>query len=239
MKNEFKTGNPIWVYYRDMDNNDNLRLPQLLRGHLGQHYEIKQIEIPNYTLMQTTGTLEGQFDETAKSVCFYYRKKSWVEIQKVDLYLYLDETTTVYDQVEGMPMPDTLPAGIYVKAFQRIATNEPALWYQVNADQWLKFDQDTMKLMANDPFAGQDTTKSVADLTYLALNHVTATVDFLPDRTVETYDQPYGQSRSRLMDGSEVVLTGRLTDDNGVTWYQVEGHGYINASYVKLTDVEE
>ena len=32
MIDKFKTGNPIWVYYNDIDSGANLTVPQLLRG---------------------------------------------------------------------------------------------------------------------------------------------------------------------------------------------------------------
>lgn len=238
MKDEFKTGNPIWIYYRDIDNNNNLRLPQLLRGHLGQSYEIKKLPIPNYTLIQTTGTLHGTFDTTAKSVCFYYRKQTWGEIQNVKLYLYLKTPVQLYDQVAGMPLTETLPAGIYVKTFQRVATTTREFWYQVNADQWVKFDDAQMRLVNDDPFQADAPTSSVVDLTYLQLNHVPATVDFLPHRTVDTYEKPYGASQTKLANGSPLRLIARVTDENGVTWYQTETAGYINAAYVKVNEEE-
>ena len=190
MKDEFKTGNPIWIYYRDIDSNDNLRLPQLLRGHLGQSYDIKKIEIPNYNLVQITGTLKGTFDNTAKSVCFYYRKQTWGEIQNIDLYLHLKTPVTIYDRVGGMPLPDKLPGNIYVKSFQRVATTTREFWYQVNADQWVKFDDAQMTLVEHDPFAEQKTTKPIIDLTYLKLNQVKGVVGFVPNRSGDTYDQP-------------------------------------------------
>ena len=36
MIDKFKTGNPIWVYYNDIDSGANLTVPQLLRGFIGQ-----------------------------------------------------------------------------------------------------------------------------------------------------------------------------------------------------------
>ncbi|HJA73358.1 MAG TPA: MucBP domain-containing protein [Candidatus Limosilactobacillus faecipullorum] len=236
MKDEFKTGNPIWIYYRDIDNNDNLRLPQLLRGHLGQSYDIKKIKIPNYNLVQITGTLKGTFDNTAKSVCFYYRKQTWGEIQNVDLYLHLKTPVTIYDQVAGMPLSDKLPGNIYVKSFQRIATTTREFWYQINADQWVKFDDDQMTLVEHDPFTEQKATKPIVDLTYLKLNKVKATVDFLPNRAIDTYDQPYGLPLTKLANGTSVTLIARVKDDNGVTWYETDNSGYINASYIQLDD---
>ena len=236
MRDEFKTGNPIWIYYRDIDNNDNLRLPQLLRGHLGQSYEIKKIKIPNYTLMQTTGTLQGVFDDTAKSVCFYYRKTRWGEIDDSVHYLYLKQPVTVYDQVEGMPLGTPLPGGIYVKSFQRIATTDRQFWNQVNAGQWLQFDDAKVKMVKDDPFKGDVPTRPVSDLTYLALNRVAATVDFLPERMVETYSTPYGQPSGKVANGQKLTLIGRLTDDNGVTWYKTSEQNYINGNYVKIVE---
>ena len=48
MADSFKTGNPIWVYYTDIDTGANLRVPQLLRGFVGTPFHIVELKFPNY-----------------------------------------------------------------------------------------------------------------------------------------------------------------------------------------------
>lgn len=62
MIDKFKTGNPIWVYYNDIDSGANLTVPQLLRGFIGQEYQIEQKQFPNYRYVKTEGETKGTFD---------------------------------------------------------------------------------------------------------------------------------------------------------------------------------
>ena len=59
MIDKFKTGNPIWVYYNDIDSGANLTVPQLLRGFIGQEYQIEQKQFPNYRYVKTEGETKG------------------------------------------------------------------------------------------------------------------------------------------------------------------------------------
>ena len=236
-----KRSNPIWVYYEDIDSGSNVQLPKLVQGYEGEDFHITAPKFDNYKLVKSDGVLEGSFDRTQRSVHFYYRKKDWGEIQKVELYLYLKEPTPQYDRVDGMVIDNPLPGDFYVKTFERVATMGGGFWYQVNADRWVKFDVNTMKVTKDDPFGKEQPAKGgpAANLTVLPLNHVKATVDYLRGGHLYTYQQPYGEVSTTVANGQDLVLVGRLNDHNGVTWYQTENRGFINAAYVRLDNEDD
>ncbi|WP_367329537.1 hypothetical protein [Limosilactobacillus sp.] len=41
---------------------------------------------------------------TQRSIKLFYRKKSWGEVQNIDMYLKLEAPTVIYDTAEGMPI---------------------------------------------------------------------------------------------------------------------------------------
>lgn len=235
-----KTGRPIWVYYQDLDSGNNLEVPQLVRGYENEDYTIEQKEFPQYKLMKTEGKTTGSFDGSQENVHFYYRKKSWGEIEDIDMYLFLEDSATQFDQVEGMPIDHPLPGQMYVRSFERVATTNGEFWYEVNADRWIKFDVNTMKIIQKDPFAKEPVKDGpVTELRVLPLNKVKATVDYLKGGHLYTYEYPYGESTGTVANGQDLVLVGRLEDENGVTWYQDETRGFINGAYVRLANQEE
>lgn len=236
-----KLGNPIWVYYEDIDSGSNVQLPKLIQGVEGKEFHIKAPKFDQFKLIKSSGELDGTFDKQQRSVHFYYRKKNWGEIQKVELFLYLKTATPQYDRVDGMVMDHPLPADFYVKTFERVATMNGEFWYQVNPDRWVKFDVNNMKVLKDDPYAKEQPAKGgpASELTILPLNHVKATVDYLRGGHLYTYDRPYGEATQTVANGQELTLVGRLNDRNGVTWYQTENRGFINAAYVRLDDENE
>ncbi|WP_251545288.1 MucBP domain-containing protein [Limosilactobacillus caecicola] len=239
--NTLKTGRPIWVYYLDIDSGSNIIVPQLVRGFENDGYTVVKKDFPQYKLVKTTGKTSGTFDGSQEDVHFYYRKKGWGEIEDIDMYLYLEQPTVQYDRVEGMAIDNPLPGQMYVRSFQRVATTKAEFWYEVNADRWIKFDVNTMKIVHQDPFAKEPPVKDgpVADLRVLPLNKVPATVDYLKGGHLYTYDYPYGKSTDTVANGQDLILVGRMEDENGVTWYQDESRGFINGAYVRLANEVE
>lgn len=235
-----RTARPIWVYYEDIDSGTNLQVPQLVRGYENDSYSIIKKDFPRYKMMKTEGKTTGRFDGNQENVHFYYRKKSWGEIEDIDMYLHLSKPTTQYDQVEGMPIDNELPGDMYVRSFERVATTNGEFWYEVNADRWIKFDVNSMKIVHHDPFAKKPAKGGpVTELRVLPLNKVKATVDYLKGGHLYTYDHPYGKATGTVANGQDLVLVGRLEDENGVTWYQDEKRGFINGAYVRLANHED
>ena len=237
MFEKFKTGNPIWVYYVDIDSGANLIVPQLLRGRIGEEYHVDQKKFPNYDYVKAEGDLTGSFDMTQRSVKLYYRKQSWGEVQDIDMYLELEAPTVVYDTVEGMPVGEPLPQDIIIKAFQRVATKDGQFWYEIGADQWIKYEK--MHVVDN-PFASEKKIPSRLEnqLTVFRLNNVKAIIDYIPGQSIDVYDAPYGNRVDKIDDGQEVTLTNKLSDDQ-LTWYAIGDNRYVSGNYVKIDEQEE
>lgn len=239
MFEQFKTGNPIWVYYVDIDSGANLVVPQLLRGQLGQAYQVEKKEFPHYRYVKTEGQTAGTFDMSQHSVRVFYRKENWGEVQAIEMFLRLDAPTVIYDTVNGMPVGQPLPEDITIKAFNRVATKDGEFWYEIGADQWIKYDQ---MHVVDDPFGGPSkkiNSRLAQRLTVLPLHDIPATVDYIPGKSVDVYDSPYGEAVDKLADGQEIKLTGKLSDNNEITWYQIAPDRYISGNYVHVNDEEE
>ena len=177
MFEKFKTGNPIWVYYADIDSGANLIVPQLLRGLIGEEYQVDKKKFPNYNFVKVEGDLTGTFDMTQRNVKLFYRKQSWGEVQDINMFLKLEAPTVIYDTVEGMPVGQPLPQDIIIKAFQRVATKDGQFWYEIGADQWIKYEK---MHVVDDPFNNNQDIPSRLEnqLTVLHLNNIKATIDF-------------------------------------------------------------
>lgn len=235
MFEKFKTGNPIWVYYVDIDSGANLIVPQLLRGLVGEEYQVDKKKFPNYNFIKVEGELTGTFDMTQRNVKLLYRKQSWGEVQDIDMFLKLEAPTVIYDTVEGMPVGQPLPQDIIIKAFQRVATKDGQFWYEIGADQWIKYEK---MHVVDDPFNNNQDIPSRLEnqLTILRLNNVKAIVDYIPGKSVDVYDAPYGNQVDKIDDGQEVTLTKRLSDSDELTWYEIGPKQFISGNYVKIEE---
>ena len=239
MLNKFKTGNPIWVYYNDIDSGANLTVPKLLRGFIGQEYQIEQKKFPNYDYIETEGDLTGNFDTQQKIVRLLYRKQSWGEAESIEMYLQLEAPTQCYDTAAGMPVGNPLPQDIVVKAFHRVATKDGQFWYEIGADQWVKYDH--MHIIDN-PFVDDPSklkSKLVDNLSVIPLHKVKATVDYLHNKSINVYDAPYGNKVAEIPNGNEVTLVGKLNDNDEITWYQIGENQYITSNYIQINDDNE
>lgn len=237
MLEKFKTGNPIWVYYVDIDSGANLIVPQLLRGRIGEKYQVDKKKFPNYNFVKVEGDLTGTFDMTQRNVKLFYRKQSWGEVQDINMFLKLEAPTVIYDTVEGMPAGQPLPQDIIIKAFQRVATKDGQFWYEIGADQWIKYEK---MHVVDDPFNNDQDIPSRLEnqLTVLQLNNVKATVDYIPGKSVDVYDAPYGNQVDKVDDGQEVTLTNKLSDNEQLTWYEIGPKQFVSGNYVKIEEDE-
>lgn len=239
MEDKFKTGNPIWVYYTNIDTGENLVVPQLLRGYLNEEYSIDQKQFDGYQFVKSEGELTGKFDNKPHSVHLYYRGKNWGEVESIEMYLHLDAPTTVYDMPNGMPVGTPFPEDIVLKAFHRVATKSGEFWYEIGSDQWIKYDQ--MSVVDN-PFKAEDEkfqSKLADNMSVIPIQKTKAVIDYLPNRSIEVYDKPYGEQVGELKDGQEITITGKMSDNGEITWYEVGDQQFITGNYVRLEDENE
>ena len=237
MLEHLKTGNPIWIYYIDIDTGENLMVPQLLKGIMGCKYHVDKKDFPNYRFIKLTGPAEGRFDMQRKDVRLYYRKNDWQAVEEVNLYLHLDQSTPLYDKVNGLTINEPLPAGIIIKAFQRVNTANGETWYELGAGQWVKYEG--MRVIKN-PYREESHRSSFADqLTILPLKNVQGIIDYLPHKAVDVYDAPYGQKVATIPDGKRVNISGKLDDHGEITWYQIGDHQFVTGNYVIVDERDE
>ncbi|KRL28310.1 hypothetical protein FD27_GL000196 [Limosilactobacillus frumenti DSM 13145] len=239
MLDKFKTGNPIWVYYTDIDTNENLMVPQLLQGYLGQTYEVDQKDFPKYRFVKSEGDLTGTFDMSQRSIHLYYRKDNWGEVQTIEMYLRLNAMTPVFDNPNGMQVGSPIPEGIVVKAFHRVATKSGEFWYEIGSDQWIKYDR--MEVVDN-PFKAEDQdfqSKLSEQMSVIPMKPTKATIDYLPHRSIDVYNKPYGEKVNELPNGQIITIYGKMNDNDEIIWYKVGEQQFITGNYVKLEDQDD
>lgn len=239
MLDKFKTGNPIWVFYTDIDTSENLIVPQLMQGFMGQEYAVDQKQFDGYRFVKSDGDLQGTFDSQQHNVHLYYRKDNWGEVQDIEMYLRLDANTTVFDAPNGMPVGAPIPEGITIKAFHRVATKSGEFWYEIGSDQWIKYDH--MEVVEN-PFKAEDQefqSKLAQNMSVIPMKPVKATIDYLPHRSIDVYDAPYGEKVNELPNGQIITIYGKMSDNGEITWYKVGDNQFITSNYVKLEEQDD
>ncbi|MBB1062606.1 MucBP domain-containing protein [Limosilactobacillus fastidiosus] len=239
MEEKFKTGNPIWVYYTNIDTGENLIVPQLLRGFMGEEYSVEKKQFDSYRFLKSEGDLTGTFDNKPHSVHLYYRNENWGEVEAIEMYLHLDAVTPVYDMPNGMQVGTPFPEDVVLKAFHRVATKSGEFWYEIGSDQWLKYDHMTT---VDNPFKTEDKafqSKLVDNMSVIPIKKTKATIDYLPNRSVDVFERPYGDKVDELKDGQEIIITGKMSDNGEITWYKVGNGKFITSNYVKLEDQDD
>ena len=236
MEDKFKTGNPIWVYYTNIDTGENLVVPQLLRGFMGEEYSVKKKQFDGYQFVKSEGELTGKFDDQPHSIHVYYRNKNWGEVESIEMYLHLDAVTAVYDMPNGMQVGTPFPDDIVLKAFHRVATKSGEFWYEIGSDQWVKYDKMTI---VDNPFKTEDEdfqSKLADNMAVIPMKKTKAVIDYLPGRSIDAFNKPYGDKVGEIKDGREITITGKMSDNDEIIWYKVGNGMFITGNYVKLED---
>jgi hypothetical protein len=224
-------GMPVWAYYINIDDQSNIVAPQLLKGLYGQHYVVDKTELDNFRFIKAEGDLTGTFEDQPGSVQLFYRKANWAEMEDVDMYLHLKDNTVIYDGIEGLKTPSSLPEGMTIRAFKRVATTNGEFWYEISPDQWVLYKD--MEITKN-PFEHIELSPSGQQLKFDPVGEVPAQIDYIPGKKIQVYEKPYGKITNELEDGTEVTVIATSTGDDGVTWYKIKGDEFINGTYVKL-----
>ncbi|WP_137597333.1 MucBP domain-containing protein [Paucilactobacillus kaifaensis] len=231
MTESFRSGVPVWVYYIDIDTKANIQLPQLLRGLIGQHYTATQVKFHNFKFVEADSDYTGTFDDQPHTIRMYYRRKDWAEVQEVhDMFLKLSSPTMVYDMVNGLPRNTTYPAGTILHAFKRVATSNGKFWYEIGPDQWVEYRQ--MSISKN-PYSDRMPKSEEQELVVTPLNNMPGRIDYIPNKMIQVYDQPYGKIINELEHDTTISITGKATNSDGVVWYEINKRGFVNGTYVK------
>ncbi|GEK28294.1 MucBP domain-containing protein [Furfurilactobacillus siliginis] len=235
MSEQLTEGVPVWVYYTDVDSGKTLADPKVLRGTIGNRYEVKVPEFENYRLLHHTGSLNGTFTDQQQEARLYFREADWAEVETVQMYATIQEDLPTYDRPDGELQALEMPIGSVWRVFSRVATNNGEFWYNMGTNQWVMYKPNSFNLTSKPvkPTSHQD----VVPEHNWDIQPITARgkIDFVDGQSVSYYAEPYGRPAGSIPNSSVVVINGEMSDPSGVVWFQLQGLGFINSMYVKLS----
>lgn len=223
-----KNAAPVQIYCLDFDSHKNLRKLDLVRGKLGQTYEIKAPKISNYRLLNSFGATYGIFTRRAKQVAFYYRIQNWQVVHQVKYYVRLLTEHPTYDFPDGQVLGAVIPKTAEVKVFTKIVTTEGQEWLNVGGFQWIN-QQATVQIDA----PTKPTIKAITTTSAVKTN-LSGIVEYIADHQVTTFTKPYGEPQSHLNHLQPVRITQIIKDDQNIQWYQLTDNSVVPARYIRL-----
>lgn len=90
--------------------------------------------------------------------------------------------------------------------------------------------------VTDDPFKEKVAATDERDQSVSSMPDTEAVVDFVPGRSIDVYDSPFGRVIGSVQNGDKLTITGQQSDSTGVSWYKAKGKGYISSLYVKKVD---
>ncbi|MBM7616837.1 hypothetical protein JOC36_000370 [Weissella uvarum] len=229
-------GMPVWVYAKNIDDNRPVAPSRLINGGVGESYAVEPADLPGYQYVKSEGATSGVLDAQTHVVTFYYRPDSYLEAQNLeDKYLHIKTAVPVYDDFSTEPTTVKLWPGMVVKVVKRVATKDGTFWYQMADSRWVRFDMHEMALtnddgQAKDPNGGWQMQRVWEPVSWQAQG----TIDFVPGRTLNVYDQPYGQVIGTIENQVPVQITEQVTDDADNIWYHLDQMGWVASIYVHI-----
>lgn len=235
MSDNLVEGVPVWVYYTDVDSGKTLLEPKVLRGNVGEPFKVDVPEINDFRLLHHTGTLEGWFSNQQQEARLYFREANWAEVEQVKMYATIQEDMPTYDRPDGELQALEMPVGSVWRVFSRVATDNGEFWYNMGINQWVMYKPNAFALNSKPvrPTSHQDNLPEH----HWDINPISARgeIDFVDGQAVSYYAEPYGRPSGTIPNRSVVVINGEISDPSGVVWFQLQGLGFINSMYVKLT----
>lgn len=230
LKYALKEGLPVLIYYLDIDTGKVLHRVKIISDKLGKAYDIHAEAINDYRVINNTGQTYGYFDERTHGVIFYYRRVDWKTVQRVEYYVRLKAAHKVFDEPNGKALKTGLPENVITQIFARIDTTDNQSWLNIGGFEWIK----NAELEPSDP----PTNHLIPPITKTSRNPVMlfGTIDFVPGRSVEVFDEPYGNSIGALENGSRVSIKARIVDDQGLIWYELADQSIIFNEYVRVDE---
>ncbi|MHC9537644.1 MucBP domain-containing protein [Dellaglioa sp. BT-FLS60] len=228
---EKKHGAAVWIYNQDIDGGYLIGPPTLLRGQLHEPFTYDPVNIPGFNLLRASKTSYGNFTNEQQTIYYYYRNLNWRTVDKIDAYIQITERARCFDLPDGNFYPAFLPAGGILQVFEKIETNSGTHWYGMGGNQWL---EDTSNVhLIDQPDYTSLTKKEIDKLTKKRINQP-ALIDYIPDKSVTIYAEPYGKKLRTLADNTQVTLISQLTSPNSIVWFELKNGGFINESYIKI-----
>lgn len=227
---EKKHGAAVWIYNQDIDGGYLIGSPTLLRGHLNDPFTYDPVNIPGFNLLRASKTSYGTFTNEQQTIYYYYRNINWKTVDQIDAYIQITKRVRPYDLPDGNSYPAFLPAGVILQVFEKIETNLGTIWYSIGGNQWLE-STSNVKMIIQPKYAllpDNDTN----EFTKKIINH-SASIDYIPNKSVTIYTKPYGKKLRVLADNTQVTLISQLSSSNDV-WFELKDGGFIDETYIKM-----
>lgn len=230
-----KLGHPVILYPVDYDTGQLLQTPTVITGPINAPFAIKQPAIDHYHLIKASRPLSGHFTTAPQMIIVMLRRNTWQSVQRINYYLELNQTTTVYDAPNGQRQPYHFPDHSVWRAFIKVTLTDGKTWYNLGGPQWILND----KIVVTDHPAASALESDDA-LKQPAFDPITKSgqIDFIADHSVNLFNAPNGRIIGQIPDGTLVTITGKLVDDANIPWYQLDHKQAIQAQYVKLMNIQ-
>lgn len=223
-------GAPIRISFKDYDLGTLLQPTQLLKGKIGETYQIFSPEIKNFNLQTVSGKIKGFFSTQVQQITLYYRHHDWESVEKSDIAFVLLKDTACFAEIDAASPVLMLRAGTVWQTFSRITKYSQESWYNLGAF-WIKYQPEAMTI--------QKKYRNLAtDAAPILLGETTpirqkASVNFTDNRSVHYFDYPNGQWIGKIADKTAVTLTRQIKIDQ-VIWYELADYGWLPSYYIEF-----
>ncbi|MFT8741532.1 MAG: MucBP domain-containing protein [Liquorilactobacillus satsumensis] len=226
-----KEAGSIWIISRDFDQQTLLGEPQLLRGKIGDTFQVYSPSFHGYHLMSVAGQIKGEFSLAAQQLLLYYRKDSWLSVIPQKVFLKILKTPVCFDAPNGNKLTLQLPINSVWRTFTKVKTHLDQTWYCLGGALWLRFNDLEVKFVtAESSFLGDTKTVSKKSYPTEPLKQP-ASISFVPQKTVSLFDNPNGRICTSVEHGKQVLAIAKSTVD-GVIWYQLANYGWVQQPYL-------
>ncbi|MFC6169172.1 MucBP domain-containing protein [Loigolactobacillus jiayinensis] len=224
---------PVIVFHFD-EQHHLLAQPEYLVGQLGQRYETHFLESRQYQVQHVTTNQIGHFSQQTQIVTYDYRLR---QIRWANRYLTgfvrLTTDVTSYRAPDAEPLAQQLPINTVWRVYQKVQTTQRQTWYDLGG-QWIP-TENTERVV---DYYQQPQPKALAAPLFQQAAVIPgsrrAVVDFIPQHSLRTWTQPYGNAANYLQHGQIVnIIHGVILSNNSV-WYELEDHTWLEEHYVRL-----
>ena len=233
-------GADVWLFSQDIDKQKLLMRPVFIRGDFGERFELNAPTIPDYSLQKAVGPTRGVFSDKQQLVTYYYRKSRWKIVDHNAHYLRINSYCLSYTEPEGHDISVTLAPDTIWQTFESIQLINNDWWYNIGGNAWVKFDEQRMELLENNPYTLSDTLKiaPIQDDPELSIPEpvklsVTAEINFVPNQKLALYDRPFGKKINEIENGKTVLITARNRVGR-MLWFEVDGLGWTIWEYLQF-----
>nr|SFZ87471.1 hypothetical protein LREN565_0584 [Loigolactobacillus rennini] len=223
---------PVIVFHFD-DNHHLLAAPEYLVGQLGQRYETHFLKSKDYRVHHVTTNQVGRFSQTTQVVVYSYRlrKIRWSN-RYLTGFIRLQKPTTGYRQPGSEPLRTKLPQNTVWRVYRRVQTTDRETWYDLGS-QWIPTTHTERVKYYRQP-EQQLPTPVLFHQAAAIPGSRRAIVDFIPQHTLRTWTQPYGDAATYVSHGQIVNIIHGLILTNNSVWYELEDHTWLEEHYLKL-----